>query len=643
MLRLRLWPSFIFAFMLFSVSADAGAQEQRQESQAGVTIANSPASSPLTFDSELTKSQSVKIGDSISDLRFKDIRYLPRSLDELGEHKAFVFVFINTTCPLVQRYLPRLKRLDEKYGPQGIQFVGVNVGAGDTILDMASHALKHDILFPFVKDTDGSCARALGVQRTPEVAVLDAKHRLVYRGRIDDQYRLGGTLPKPRHNNLEDAIKDVLAGRDVVVSKTPVDGCQITFPETKLSINEYTWVDHVQPIIAKQCGGCHRPNTAAPFDLLTYDDVSSQGEMIAEVVREQRMPPWFANPNFGTFHNAPTITANDRKIIRDWVGSGMATGDLTKRVTATDLKDVADEESAGDVADAGEPSSKWSIGKPDLVIPMFLSHRIPADGYLPYKYIVLPYVFTEDTWVEAFEILPSNRSVVHHANMAYASPGKKPGLSTFITGYVPGGQAMDLTHFNNGLAFKIPAASVLGLQIHYTTTGVAERCKFSIGIRFARNRVQKQLRFRLADPRGFEIPPNDRGFAVKKSFKLNQDVSLLGMFSHMHLRGKDMTFLAHLPDGSRETLLEIPNFNFDWQLSYEIEPGKKRLPKGTRLEAIAHFDNSPFNPYNPDPEKTIGYGLQSYDEMMNAYMFFTVDSEQLDLEIDPKTGHVVPD
>lgn len=568
----------------------------------------------------------VEIGAVIGDLEFKDIRYLPRSLDELGKHKAYVFVFANTTCPLVQRYLPRLKALDEEYGKLGVQFVSVNVSPGDTIRDMASHALRSGALFPFVKDIDGQCARRLGVERTPEVAVLDENHRLVYRGRIDDQYRLGGALPKPRRHDLEEALKDVLAGRPVAVATTPVDGCEITFPILNKRVDtKINFAEDVAPLIQRHCAGCHRPRTSAPFSLLTFDDVSSQAEMIEEVVSEERMPPWYASPEHGEFLNAPTITADDRRAIVEWVRGGTPPGDLSKIPPAEQTE-----------------SPKWQIGEPDLVLKMIAPHTIPAEGFIPYKYIVFPYVFLRDTWVEAFEILPDNRSVVHHSNMAYASKGQKPGRGTFITGYVPGGQAMDLAVFDNNVAFRLPALSVLGLQIHYTTTGQPEKCSFSVGIRYAKRDVEKQLRFRLADPRRFQIPPRHPAYAVRQSFTLPSDVSLLGMFAHMHYRGKDMTFLAHRPDGQTETLLEIPNFNFDWQMSYAIEPGKKRLPKGTRLEAIAHYDNSTFNPYNPDPDKQIAYGLQSVDEMMNGYMFFTIDSEMLRLRIDPKTGWVLP-
>ncbi len=248
-----------------------------------------------------------------------------------------------------------------------------------------------------------------------------------------------------------------------------------------------------------------------------------------------------------------------------------------------------------------------------------------------------------DTWVEAIEIVPDNRRVVHHANLAYASTREKPGQRTLVTGFVPGGQPMDLGRFDNGVAFRIPALSVLGLQIHYTTTGKPEQCRISVGLRFARRVVKKQLHHRLLDPHGFRIPPRHPAFAVRDTVRLKHDVTLLGMFTHMHVRGRDMTFFAHHPDGRKETLLQIPNYNFDWQMGYEIKAGTKRLPAGTQLEAVAHYDNSEFNPYNPDPDAEVRYGPQTIHEMMNGYVFFTIDSEDLDLRINPKTGWPVPE
>lgn len=583
---------------------------------------------------EPTVAPAVPIGTRVETLSFKDIRYLPRSLAELGAHDAFVFVFTNTTCPLVRRYMPRLNQLHQKYGDRA-QFVAINVGNGDSIRDMAAQALEYSAQYPFVKDVDHSCVATLGVQRTPEVVILDQQHVLVYRGRIDDQYRLGGVLPQPRRRDLEEALLEVLAGETVTVPTTPVDGCQITRPSDasghSSSAPVPTYHADVAPIVRAHCQPCHQPGSAAPFSLMTYRQVRNEGAMIAEVVSEGRMPPWYAHPAHGVFQNDRSLPSADRATLLRWLREGMPEGATTvEPATASE---------ATTAAPAPRPS-RWTIDPPDLEVSMVSAHRLPADGFVPYRYVVLPHVFLRETWIEAFEIAPDNRAVVHHANLAYAAPGAKPGQGTFITGYVPGGQAMDLSRFDNDVAFRIPALSVLGLQIHYVTTGKEEQCTITVGIRYKRGKVRKQLRFNLADPHRFRIPPQHAAFPISDSFRLKHDVSILGLFAHMHLRGKDMTFLAHLPDGSTETLLQIPNYSFDWQLGYEIAPGQRRLPKGTRVEALAHYDNSAFNPYNPDPSKTVRYGAQTVDEMMNGYVFFTVDSEELELQINPKTGGV---
>jgi thiol-disulfide isomerase/thioredoxin len=564
------------------------------------------------------------IGSVVKDLRFKDIRALSRSLDDLGKKKAYVFVFTTTHCPLVKRTMPKLIELDAKFAPQDVQFVAVNVGAGDTIRDVAAQAIEFEAAFPFVKDGDLSCVKALGIERSPEVAVLDVDRRLVYRGRVDDHLRLGGARPEPTRRDLEAALQELLAGRAVSVSETTVDGCLIT-PADSISVDKPVPTFHkdVAPILHRRCATCHHPGTAAPFSLLTLEDAKSQAEMLAEVVIDQRMPPWFANPRYGKFQNDPSLTRAELETLVRWVKSGRA---------------------EGNPADAPEPpkfsESKWRIGEPDLVVTMLFDHSIPATGFVPYRHIVLPHVFLTETWVEAFEIRPDNPAVVHHCNMAYVT-SDGASAETFITGHVPGGQPLDLAKFGNGTAFRIPALATLGLEIHYTTTGKQERCRISVGMRFPRDTVHKQLRHFLLDPRRIAIPPGHGAFAIRSGRTLDRDVTLLGLFSHMHVRGKDMTFFADAPRAFRETLLQIANYNFGWQLGYEIEPGEKRLPKGTRIEAVAHYDNSAFNPYNPDPTRTVPYGLQTYDEMFNGFVFFVAEDEDLKLAVDPKTGRVV--
>ncbi len=565
----------------------------------------------------------IKVGDRIGNLTFKDIHYLPRSLDDFSDKKAFVLVFTNTTCPVVQRYLPTLKELNKEYRDKGVQFLAINVGEEDSIVRMAAQAVKYGVEFPFVKDFEGTCARAVGARRTPEVVVLDGRRTLCYRGRIDDQYRLGGTKAEPGRRDLQEAIADVLAGRAVRVPETPVDGCLITFPEARKPKTTITYAEHIAPLLQKHCQECHRPGTPAPFSLLTYKQVAAKGETIAEVVAEQRMPPWYASPEYGHFVNHRGLTTEERDEIVQWVRAGMPLGDESK------LPKVKPE---------WPTDGQWLIGKPDMILNT-KEETLPAGGDIPYKYAVLPHVFQEDTWVQGVQILPSNRRTVHHCNMAYFNAREGFKKQNFVTGFVPGGSPMLLSH---GVGFKIPKGSTLVLQIHFVTTGKEEKCHIAVGLKYAAGLIQKRIHFVLLENNKFAIPPGAPAYPVIDNKVIDADSIGLGLFAHMHLRGKDMIFKAHYPDGKTETLLVIPNYSFAWQMPYVWAPGAKQFPKGTRIECIAHYDNSAFNPYNPNPKATVKDGPQTYHEMHNGFMFFVHAHEKLNLVVDPKTGRAHP-
>jgi hypothetical protein len=277
---------------------------------------------------------------------------------------------------------------------------------------------------------------------------------------------------------------------------------------------------------------------------------------------------------------------------------------------------------------------KWLIGKPDLTVSA-PKHDIPATGDIPYKYIPLKYQFPEDTWVQGIQIQPDNPRVVHHCNMIYSIPGEGYKRTNFITGTVPGGSPMVLT---DGVAFLIPKKATLLLQIHYVSTGKPEQCQINVGFRYAREVVQKRLHHMLLEDNNFAIPPESPAYPVGAKQALDCNAVGIGLFVHMHLRGRDMAFRASYPDGKSETLLVVPNYSFDWQIPYVFEPGKKIFPKGTRLECLAHYDNSSFNAFNPDPKATVKDGLQTRDEMLNGFVFYADADEKLNLQIDPKTG-----
>lgn len=563
----------------------------------------------------------VELGQKVAEFTFKDIRYLPRSLADFGDKKAYVVMFTTLDCPIVQRYLPKLAELDEKFRDEGVQFLTINVGPNDDLREVAYQAMRADCAFPFAKDFDGSAVNALGGSRAAEVVVLDADKKLRYRGRVDDQFRLGGERPSATRDDLRLAIQQVLAGGEVEVAQTPIDGCAITAFKPRQPNKDVNYAEHIAGILAKHCQDCHQPNNPeAPFALASYQDAVDHSAMIAEVVKEQRMPPWYGSREHGQFTNVRGMSIEERQLVDDWVRNDCPEGDMSKAPAPREFS-----------------TAKWKIGEPDLVLKTPVQ-KIKATGYVDYRYIILPHFFKEDTWVQGVQILPENSRAMHHCNMLFIKKGERPSSGNFITGQVPGGDAMIL---DRNVGFKIPAESSLVLQIHYVTLGEETTDQISVGLRYAREVIHKQLHHTQVANTNFSVPAHASHHKVEAVREFKQDVTGYGVFSHMHLRGKDMTYRAKYPDGKAETLLVVPNYNFDWQQSYRWPEDKVKFPKGTKLEVFAHYDNSAFNPYNPDPTKDVEEGQQTFQEMMYGFVFYTHDGDHLNLTIDPKTGHVV--
>lgn len=561
----------------------------------------------------------LRIGEPAPAISLKDIRYLPRSVAELGAGGPVVLVFVTRECPLAKRYLPRVVEIEREYRPRGVRVAFVNVGAEETIVDAATPMAEAGVAAPLLKDFDAALARAVGVTRTPQAVVFDSELRLRYRGRIDDQMRLSGAREKPTREDLKRAIEDLLAGRAVEVAETPAEGCALEEETPPAPAPDLDWAAHIGRIVIGKCAPCHRRDGEAPFPLVEYGQVKKRLDMIDEVVRERRMPPWYGSADYGEFGNHRGLTRGELKLLRAWIAAGAPEGD------------------PADAPPPPPPAPKWKIGEPDLVLTQVLADELPATGLVPYRYVVMPHVFLEDTYLEAIEIQGSNKPVLHHANLAYFEIGEPYRQENFITGFVPGGDPMDLAPLREGLAVRIPAGSVLGLQVHYITTGKPETNRVSVGLRFPKRPIAKLLRQQQITNTRFEIPPHAPAHPVVAGKKFERAFTAIGMFPHMHLRGRDMTYVAKFPDGSREVLLVVPNYDFDWQQSYPFAKPRS-FPAGTRIEVTAHFDNSRFNPFNPDPDSPVRFGLQTEEEMMYGFFFFTWDDEALDLVVDPKSG-----
>ncbi len=561
----------------------------------------------------------VPLGATV-DARFHDCRWSPRRLHELGGAAATVVYFTTLDCPIARRYLPRIGELAAEYAARGVVTLVVNVGADDLFVDAAGQVVTAAAAAVFGKDFDLSLAKACGVERTGAAVVLDAQRRLVYRGRVDDQYGYTGAREQPSRADLRLAVDDVLAGRPVAVAETEVLGCVLTPPAAPRAGAAPTYARDVAPLLQKHCQDCHRPGGEGPFSLLTEAEARKHGAMLAEVTAQGRMPLWYGDSHHGEFVNRRAMSSEERRTLAAWFAAGMPSGDAADLPPPREL-----------------PTAEWRIGAPDLVLKPLGRVKLPADGIVPYQYFVLPFRFEQDTWVEAIEIKPENPAVLHHCNLARIT-GTSFSQDGFITGYVPGGDPHVL---DPGTAVRIPAGSALALQAHYVTTGEPQTDRISVGLRFPRVPVQKEMQVSIVTNLRFAIPPGAMAHPVKASRALRDDAVGIGLFVHMHVRGRDMTVVAEGPDGGRQTLLVVPNYNFDWQQSYRWAPQQRRFAKGTRLHALAHYDNSVWNPFNPDPEATVKFGLQTADEMMYAFLFWTKEHENLGLHVDPKNGHAL--
>lgn len=546
------------------------------------------------------------LASPLAALPLKDIRYLPRTLAETGDAEARVLVFVDSTCGACSAALATAVALESTASAQGVPFLLVNTGASDSIRQMAYDALVHDVPFYALKDAEGNVATALGITTLPAAALVDADWQPLWTGAVE-------------------GLAAVLAARESgqpIPASTEAGPCAIVNPQPLDATAPVTYANDIAPLLNQHCVACHRPNGGGPFSLASYKRAKAHAAMASEVMLEGRMPPWYAHAAPVHFRDDPGLSDADRQLLGRWLAQGMPEGDPA----ATPPLPVFN--------DAG-----WRLD-PDVIIEAKQASAIPATGFVPYQYVFLPYQFEEDTYVQAIEIRANNPGVVHHANLAFARPGSHLDRnSDFLTGMVPGGMPSVM---DGDRAWMIPKGATLILQLHMVTQGKVAMNRMSVGLRFPREIVNKRLYYHNLDGDGkINIPPGARAWRLQDNVTLEHDVTGLGLFSHMHLRGRDMSFYAHYPDGRSETLLSLPNYNFDWQLTYRYEPDQVRFPKGTRIEAIAHYDNSAFNPYNPDPKKTVEEGEQSVDEMMNGFFVYTRDDEQLGLRIDPATGYAL--
>jgi hypothetical protein len=388
-----------------------------------------------------------------------------------------------------------------------------------------------------------------------------------------------------------------------------------------------TFSKDVAPILQEHCQGCHRPGEAAPMSLLTYEQARPWAKAMKTAVLSKKMPPWPADPTVGHFSNDRSLAAKDRDTLVAWVDAGAPKGN------------------SRDLPKPKEFVDGWNIGKPDRVIEMPEAFNVPASGTIDYQYVILPLNLTQDTWIQAAEVRPGNRAVVHHVIAFIREPGvkwnrdRKPGEvfvpeknakgeregfgGDMLAGYAPG---LPATVLEPGTARLVKAGSDVVFQLHYTANGKTGEDRTRVGVLFAKEKPQQRILTIGAQNNKFAIPPGDPNYQVDAEIELNHDVKLTAMLPHMHLRGKDFEYRAVFPNGETKALLRVPRYDFNWQLWYDVGGGME-LPKGTKIQCTAHYDNSANNPANPDPTKEVKWGDQSWEEMMIGFFDVSIPAD----------------
>ncbi len=546
---------------------------------------------------------------SLQRIDLVDYRGRTWTLDDFEDSSLLIVAFLGTECPLAKLYSVRLRDIANEYSAKSVRVIAVMSNRQDSLAEIGSFASRQQLEFPVLKDAGNVFADRIGAERTPEIFVFDESRNLRYRGRVDDQYGIGYVRDKPRRDDLRIAVDELLAGRDVAVSRTAAVGCIIGRSKKVDQQSGVTYGGDVAKILTKRCVECHREGEIAPFSLTDYEEVAGWSDMIAEVVREGRMPPWHASDEHARFSNDRSMTEEEKEILYAWSREGTPAGDLDK------------------LPELPEKPEGWQLPrKPDLVFPVSPKpFDVPASGAVRYQYFVVDPKLDEDVWIEAAELKPGNREVVHHI-LAFAVPrGQRRGLNAargFLVGYVPGAR---LELAPPGHAKKIPAGSELIFQVHYTPVGTPQKDQSMLGIVLADpDSVTHEVVTTSAVQPKIRIRPGEANYKTDaRGPRFPAGSTLVSMSPHMHVRGKSYRYELENPNGEKRTILDVPAYDFNWQTTYTLaEP--MLVPEGSRILCTATFDNSEDNLNNPDPTATVTWGDQTWDEMMIGYYHYSV-------------------
>ena len=527
--------------------------------------------------------------ERVGDFSLLDQNGYHHSMSWYDDHKMIALLVQANDSKETAEALPSFDALKAKYDGQGVEFMMINPMGELNRSAVQAQSLEYGVDIPILMDDARVISEALGIERAGEVLLYNPRSFMVeYRGSVAAS---------------EKAIQEILAGEDVSVASVATSGPVISYAATAVP----SYIADIAPILADNCATCHREGGIAPFAMDSHTMVQGWSPMIREVLMTKRMPPGQIDGHIGEFINDRLITDEEVRNVIAWADAGAPKDGDTDPLTELTWS-----------------TSKWSLSdKPDLVLKV-PSQQVPATGVLEYRDVAVKIDLDgKDRWIRGTEYIPGDRTVLHHTINSLSFPeevGKRRGRNNpdkaSITAYIPGGTAAFNPPNTGGL---LKDGSVLNLNLHYTTNGRETVDESEIGLWFyPEGEIPAERmsgRCACIFPNTWtNIPSNDPAFEQTATITIGKDANIYSYLPHMHFRGKYMRFYADYPDGSSEELINIAQFNYAWQMSYTYaEP--KFVPAGTKITAVGAFDNSAQNPANPDPERTVPWGQQSWDEM----------------------------
>lgn len=508
------------------------------------------------------------------------------------KHRSLLVLYnLNASCKGSDSAFESFYSLQQKFLNNNVGFAAI-----DSTPEQ-NQILPHKIDLPIMHDHAQLVTESLKLHHHAEIVVIDPHSlQILFRGPVND---IAERVISNHINNI--AISETI--------NIESQDCEMHFPaRAKHIAKQPDYVKDIAPIISENCSICHHEGGIGPFALDSYDALRGWSPMVREVLMTKRMPPVQVDPNYGHFSNARYITDEDLQTLVHWIDAGSPRGD--------DKSDPLTKQEFAGLWD-------WQLGEPDYIVKAPV-HEVPATGVLDYINTNVELSFDDDKWVKAVQFIPGDPAVLHHLLTYVTGPsedfdggegGRRSIARRFLEGYAPG--KIDAMTFPEDTGVFIPKGHRLSMQFHYTTNGKATSDATILGLYFHDEPPKYEYLNRSVSGQ-FKVPPFARRHEAEAKYVFEEDVVVHGLRAHMHFRGHDMRFAAEFPDGTIKTLLNVPNYSYAWQPTYQmVEP--VTLPAGTTVHVTGSFDNSEHNPANPDPSKELTFGLQSWDEMFIGY------------------------